>query len=105
MARLGGKWLLDPPGGDLSQDDFQKWVEEWRHASAVRVAPHGQGKPLGAIGLEFQDGAKLPLAILAREPELALLRPDENLVYYFLSGQAGRLLSPPAARDEPVKSK
>jgi hypothetical protein len=100
VARLGGKWTLDPPAGELSQDDYQRWVDDWRNVSAMRVAPYVKSKPLGEIGLQFQSGGKLTLAILAREPELALLRPDENLVYYFLSGHAQRLLSPPAASDE-----
>jgi hypothetical protein len=102
VARLGGKWTLDPPAGELSQDDYQRWVDDWRNASAVRVAPyvHVKGKPLGEIGLQFQSGGKLTLAILAREPELALLRPDENLVYYFLSGHAQRLLAAPGAAAE-----
>lgn len=95
VSRQDGKWALAPPGGDLSQDDYQRWVDGWRHASAVRVAPYVKGIPAGEIGLQFQAGGKLTLAILAREPELALLRPDENLVYYFLRGHARRLLAPP----------
>jgi len=100
VFRQDGKWAAAPPGGDLSQDDYQRWIDGWRHASAVRVAPYVKGTPAGEIELQFQAGGKLTLAILTREPELALLRPDENLVYYFLRGHAQRLLAPPAARDE-----
>lgn len=97
VARPDGKWRLDPSAGDLSQDDLQQWIDEWRLASAVRVTLHGQIKPSGEIDVQLRDGRTLTLAILAREPELALLRPDENLVYYFLGGQAQRLLTPPGA--------
>jgi Domain of unknown function (DUF4340) len=100
VFRQDGKWKLAPGGNELSQDDYQRWVDGWRHASAARVAASMKAEPVGKIGLQFQNGRALTLAILSREPELALERPDENLVYYFLSGQAQRLLSPPAAREE-----
>jgi hypothetical protein len=104
VAREEAKWVLRPPGGDLSQDDLQRWVDAWRHASALRVEPFAKGMPLEAVRMQFRDGTALSLGILAREPELALLRPDEKLVYYVFKGSAQRLLSPPGAvRDEMKK--
>lgn len=97
VAREEGKWVLDPQGGELSQDDLQRWVDDWRHASALRVEPFARGVPLGAVRMQFRDGTALSLGILGREPELALLRPDEKLVYYLFKGSAQRLLSPPVA--------
>lgn len=98
VAREEGKWILKPPGGELSQDDLQRWVDEWRHASALRVEPFVKGVPLGAVRMQFRDGTALSLGILGREPELALLRPDEKLVYYLFKGSAARLLSPPQGK-------
>ena len=97
VAREEARWVLRPPGGDLSQDDLQRWVDDWRHASALRVEPFVRGVPLGAVRMQFRDGTALSLGILGREPEIALLRPDEKLVYYLFKGSAQRLLSPPAA--------
>ena len=93
-----GKWTLRPSHGELSQDDFQAWQDGWRNASALRVEPYTSGKPLGTIKVGLATGTELVLTILAREPQLALLRTDENLVYYFLKEPAQRLISPPAAK-------
>jgi len=98
VAREETRWVLRPPGGDLSQDDIQRWVDEWRHASALRVEAFAKGVPLGAVRMQFRDGTALSLGILAREPEVALLRPDEKLVYYLFKGSAQRLFSPPQGK-------
>jgi hypothetical protein len=97
VAQAEGKWVLKPPGEELSQDDLQGWVDAWRHASALRVEPHGKGTPSAEVKMRFRDGTALSLGILSREPEAALLRPDEKLVYYLSRGIAKRLLSPPGA--------
>src|SRR5262245_28047243 len=72
IFRQDGKWMLSPPGSELSQDDYQRWIDGWRNASAVRVAPFVKVEPVGKIGLQFQNGRALTLAVLSREPELAL---------------------------------
>jgi hypothetical protein len=97
VAQAEGKWMLKPPGEELSQDDLQGWVDAWRHANALRVEPHGKGTPIAEVKMRFRDGTALSLGILSREPEAALLRPDEKLVYYLSRGIAKRLLSPPGA--------
>jgi hypothetical protein len=51
------------------------------------------------VRMQFRDGTALSLGILGREPEIALLRPDEKLVYYLFKGSAQRLLSPPTAKN------
>lgn len=91
------KWVVTPmPSTELSQDDINRWVNDWRLASAVRVEPSGKGKMLSEIKVEFKDGRKLTLGILQREPELVLLRPDQNLQYSFFAQTAKHLLSPPS---------
>lgn len=93
-----GKWTVTPAPADLSQDDINRWVDDWRLASALRVEPHGKGKAMGKIKVEFKDGRKLTLGIMQREPELVLLRPDQNLQYSFFAQTAKRLLSPPGQK-------
>ena len=105
VSRNEGKWTLRPPRAELSQDDIQRWLDGWQHASAVRVEPYAGGKALAEIRLQFKSGGKLTLMILARQPELALLRPEEKLVYYFLSGQAQQLLVPPGTSREELVGK
>jgi len=83
---------------DLSQDDINRWVDDWRQASALHAAPFVHGKPVGEISVYLKNGKKLMLGILQREPELVLLRTDEKLQYYFVATVAKRLLLPPRAK-------
>jgi hypothetical protein len=96
-----GKWVLAPPSAELGADDIARWVEQWRQASALRVAVYDQRKPAGEIRIGLKNGTQLALGILQREPELILLRPDLNLQYTFISATARRLLAPPAASARP----
>ena len=98
VASRDGRWTLTPaPGEELSQDDYNRWVDGWRRAAALRVEPYTRIRALGEIRIELKDGTKLVLAILGRGPELALARPDEKLIYYFIADVAKRLLAPPAS--------
>ncbi len=98
VANRDGRWVLAPtPGEALSQDDYNRWVDGWRRATALRVEPYTRIRPQGEIKVELKDGAKLTLAILGRGSELALARPDEKLIYYFVADVAKRLLAPPAS--------
>ena len=95
----GGKWVLTPAAGDPSQDDLQRWVDDWRNASALRVEPYGMGTPVAEVKMQFRDGTALSVGVLSRGPDAALLRPDQKLVYYLSSGAAKRLFSPPAPKN------
>jgi hypothetical protein len=106
VEQRDGKWRQTPAASDLSQDDFVRWVDEWRRAAALRVEPQGKGKPLAEIRVQLTGGAELALGLLAREPELVLLRADEKLQYHFRADAAKRLLSPPnAAAEVPAAKK
>ena len=97
VEQRDGNWRQTPAASDLSQDDFVRWVDEWRRAAALRVEPQGKRKPLAEIRVQLKDGAALTLGLLAREPELVLLRADEKLQYHFRADAGKRLLSPPGA--------
>ncbi|MEK6593904.1 MAG: DUF4340 domain-containing protein [Pseudomonadota bacterium] len=101
LSSKDGKWALTPAPADLSADDINRWVDQWRQASALHVEPYDQRKPIGEIRIVFKDGRKLALGILQREPELVLVRPDENLQYTFSNETAKRLLTPPDAIAKP----
>jgi Domain of unknown function (DUF4340) len=106
VEQRDGKWRQTPAASDLSQDDFVRWVDEWRRAAALRVEPQGKSKPLVELRVHLRDGGTLTLGLLAREPELVLLRADEKLQYHFRADAGKRLLSPPnAAREEPAANK
>jgi hypothetical protein len=107
VEQRDGKWTLSTGAGGLSQDDFIRWIEDWRLAGAARVEPAVKGKTVAEIRVRLKDGKALTLGVLAREPELVVVRPDEKLQYHFRPEVAKRLLSPPgaAARGEPAGKK
>jgi len=99
LEQRDGKWTPAPvPAGDLSQDDYARWADGWRFASALRVEPYVGGKPRQDVEIRLKSGTVVTLGILASGANLVLTRPDEKLQYYFNIETAKRLLSPPGAR-------
>jgi hypothetical protein len=105
VEQRSGRWTLSPAAGAVSQEEFMRWVDEWHLASALRVEPWTRGKPFAEIRVRLKSGANLTLGVLARNPELVLVRTDEKLQYHLRSEAAKRLLSPPAAAREPAAKK
>lgn len=97
LSQTNGDWSLTPPQPGLSQDDFNRWVDDWRYASSLATEPYSGSPSLGKIGIALKGGKRLSLEILQWQPELVLLRPDESMEYHFASGMAKQLLAPPAA--------
>jgi len=97
VEQRDGKWVQTPEAKDSSQDDFVRWADEWRHATALLVGPYVKGKVLEEIRIQLKEGGALSLGVLAREPQLVLLRADEKLQYHFRPEIAKRMLSPPGA--------
>ena len=100
VEQRDGKWMLQPGARDLSQDDLLRWVDEWRLASALRVAPQARGRPVAEIRVSLKDGGGFTLGVLSREPELVIARSDEKLQYHFRADLAKRLLSPPRSENK-----
>ena len=99
MCRQGNGWRVEPATAEaLSQDDINRWVDEWRHASALRVEPYAGDGAIDTIRIAFRDGKALALDVIQKEPELILGRRDEKLRYYFAAPVSARLLSPPGSR-------
>jgi hypothetical protein len=104
VEQRSGKWSLSPaPTGELSQDDYARWVDGWRFASAIRVEPFVGGKPRADIEIRLKNGTSVTLGMLASGAELVLTRPDEKLQYYVRIDAARRLLTPPGTRPAPTK--
>lgn len=97
LRQADGKWLLEPaPEAQVSQDDLNRWVQEWRLALAQQVAPRApDAKPLATLRVALAGGAELAIEVLAREPETVLARPDEKLEYRFPKAVGERLLALP----------
>lgn len=106
VAQRDGAWRRTPAAADLGQDDLLRWVDEWRHATAARVEPHGgAGPPAEVVRIHLKEGGPVVVDVLARAPEVILARRDEKLRYLFRGAAAKRMLSPPSARTEPAGKK
>jgi hypothetical protein len=96
LTRKEGRWILSPPA-DISQDDLQRYVDQWRYASAAQAEPYDQRPPLAEIRITLRDGTVLELGVLQREPQLVLWRRDTGLQYLFLKAAGRALLTRPGA--------
>ncbi len=89
-----GKWSASPARTDWSQDEFNRWADEWRHASSLVTQPYDGTPPQESFILRLGDGKLISCKILRREPDLVLLREDEKLQYHFPAEIGKRLLRP-----------
>ena len=91
-----GTWRREPAIESLSSDRINAFIDDWKHARALRVQQYAD-EPVReriTLTLEGPEGgqSRVTVGILAREPELVLYRPDEGLQYHFPQAMAERLL-------------
>ena len=91
------KWAATPPAGDVSQDDFNRWVAQWREGSALRAEVADTRKPLSEIHITLKSGNKVSLEVTQSEPELIVRRADLGLHYVFVGDIGKQMMSPPSA--------
>jgi uncharacterized protein DUF4340 len=93
-----GTWTIEgaypaQQGKLLSQDDFNRWADEWRFTSSLGAEPsRTRGKD--HLVVHFKGGKKVPMEIVQKKPEFLLVRGDENMQYRF-GGEVGRRLLDP----------
>jgi hypothetical protein len=97
------RWHLAPHDPGLSQDDLERWVDQWRLASSVVTQPGSAAEGSESITIELRDTRKIMLRVLARSPDLVLLRHDELLQYHLPARLAPILLTPPRAASAPTR--
>lgn len=95
VSKNDGRWVLSPPTREAGADELQRYVDQWRMASAATAEPYDNRAPRGDIRITLADGATLTLGVLQREPQLVLWRRDNGLQYTFLAGAARALLGNP----------
>lgn len=97
-----GAWVRTPALPDLASDTVNRFVDEWRLARALSVTSWS-GKPFRErVTISVADGDKsraIEFGILARKPELVLVRLDEKLEYHFPEESGSRLLELAPERD------
>ena len=90
-----GAWMRTPEMKELASDAINRFVDEWRYARALSVAPYS-GKPIKErVTITVADGDKsrvVELGVLALEPEFIVYRKDENLQYHFATDIGTRLM-------------
>jgi hypothetical protein len=99
LAQVDGVWTLTPANAEVSNDQINQFVDEWRYARALSVTHQTRTRAATRVRVRYaatptQAGTDtLDIAILARTPELILYRADEGLAYHFPAATGDRLLS------------
>lgn len=97
LALKDGTWRREPEDKELSSDRVNAFVQEWRHARALKVGPASSQPVKERVVITFEDdGGKrstLSVGVTARAPELVLVRADEGLEYRFPEETGQRLLT------------
>lgn len=92
-----GKWQVtrrESKESELSQDDLNRWADDWRLSSSLLTQPYS-GKPgMDQIRVTLADGETLILEVLQKEPDLILARTDEKLQFQYSTEAGKRLLEP-----------
>jgi hypothetical protein len=105
VTQQDGKWTLSPaPAGEKerpSQDDLNRWVDDWRYASslATQMAGSKAAPASETINVRLSDGKTLTFAVVRKDPDLVLVRPDEKLEFHFSGEMSKRLLQPLSVKD------
>lgn len=92
------KWVTTPAAGDVSQDDYNRWVAQWREGSALRTEPADTRKALTDIAITLKDQRKLALAVVQLEPELIVRRTDLALQFVFVGAIGAQMMAAPGTR-------
>jgi hypothetical protein len=95
VSKNDGRWVLSPPSEAAGADELQRYVDQWRMASAATAEPYDKRPPQSDIRITLTDGSTLTMGVLQRQPQLVLWRRDNDLQYTFLDGAARSLLDRP----------
>lgn len=88
------------PAGEMSQDEFNRWADEWRVTYAVAVEPYASGAGRQRVTLRFKGGKSVTMQAGEAESGFSLLRNDEKMLYRFGAQTGQRLMNPHVAADK-----
>ncbi len=92
-----GTWQRQPEIPALSSDRINAFVDDWRHARALQVEKYSGRKSRDTVVIDFEESSEprsaLTIAVLERDPQLVLARPDEGLEYHFPAETSQRLFN------------
>lgn len=100
VEQSDGKWTLTMtsstlPAAEAGADDINRWVDDWRLASALGVQGPTQRKPVGALKVTLKDGRDVLVKIIERGANTVVARSDEPFEYLLSAETGARLLMPP----------
>ena len=98
VATDGKKWSTTPPADDISQDDYNGWVAQWREGSALRSEIADGRKIEREIFVTLKGGAKIVLGVLQTDAELVVRRPDIGLQFVFTGDIGKQMMAAPITR-------
>ena len=98
VTRDEKKWTTTPSTSDVSQDDYNRWVAQWRDGSALRTEAADARKAATEIHIQLKAGRKLTLGVVQREPELIVRRDDLGLQFVFVGTIGTQMMAPPGLR-------
>jgi hypothetical protein len=78
----------------LSQDDFNRWADEWRYTSALSVEPDKGSRAREQVIVRFKDGKAVTMRIVQKQPDFQLVRNDNAMRYHFGVEVGRRLVDP-----------
>ena len=103
VATDGKKWNTTPAASDISQDDYNRWVAQWREGSALRSEIAPGTKAQHNVSITLKDGAKVTLGLTQSDTELVVHRADLGLRFVFTGDIGKPMVAPPAAQGQPQK--
>jgi hypothetical protein len=103
LTRVNGAWSMSPTPAELSQDQLNRFADEWRLAYSIASEPAKPTPGAEQIRIMLDNGGSVLLQVLQKQPQLILLRDDEMIAYRFTGDVAKRLLDPFAAASKAQK--
>ena len=99
----GKKWIATAAPDDLSQDDFNRWVAQWREGDALRSEPADQQKSLSEIHITLKQNqgaadTRVTIQVTQTAPEIILRRADLGLQFVFVADVGKKMLALPVVR-------
>lgn len=94
LTRVNGIWSVSPAPAEISQDQLNRFADEWRYAYSIASEPAKPAPYTEQIKITLDNGGSVLLHILQKQPQLILLRDDEMIAYRFPGDVARRMLDP-----------
>lgn len=96
VRQADGRWELKPAKQGLSQDDLNRWAEQWKFSAEQAMPAANTAAAPETVTVTLKSGKTLAFRIVQREPQLVLLREDEGMQYQFSKEAGNKLLDPGA---------